>query len=80
MGGDGTEHDADLIKGVKMLELHVVVRVPGVVVKEVEKTVAFLVYPDEIPVLVEHHILDQHCDASSFPAGNRGFLLSAADG
>ena len=65
--GIGTEHNADLIEGMEMLELHVVIRVTGVVIKKIKQAVALPVYPDEILIPIKHLILKQHPEFLPFP-------------
>ena len=76
MCGSRAEHNADLIKWMKMLELRVRVRVPGIIVEKIEERIGFPVYPNEVPVLVEYHVLDQHYESPfvrerGFPAERR---------
>ena len=53
MPGIGPHHDAQLIKGVEVLELHVLVFRTHIVIKEVEQGVVLPVDTDEISVLIQ---------------------------
>ena len=55
----GAEHDAQLIEGVEVLELHIDVGGAGVVVEEVEQRVLLPVHPDIVLVLIQHRALSQ---------------------
>jgi hypothetical protein len=48
----GAQKNAQLIKGVEMLELHVIVCGTGIVIKGIKESVVFLVDADVIFVLV----------------------------
>ena len=58
--GAGTQQDADFIKGVEMLELHIYPGVAGVIVKKIENGIFLGVDFDPVSVLVENHIMQNH--------------------
>ena len=60
MGGLGAEYNAQLIKGVKMLKLHIDLGMALVIVKKVEQRIAFAADADVIFVFVEGQVVDQH--------------------
>jgi hypothetical protein len=58
--GVGAEKDAQLVKGVEVLELHIIFRGAGIVVKEIKEIVVFLVDAKIILVLIQREILCSH--------------------
>ena len=60
VNGIGTQQDAQLIKGVKVLELHIDLCASDIIIKEVENSIIFFVDTNEVFVLVESQILNEH--------------------